>query len=232
MTKNIWAFLFCWCSIAQSADIAVTRKYIESEARSHYDELLSEYGNNKQLPKGFELQALLALSHYPELKSVNIRFLIDDVRIPLSSRPLWTSLFRSAKERTYLVVIDNSLDGPRSVLLLKNQPFNAQVGIIGHELAHTLYYLDRSFLEILTDALCQFSNCRINFERNTDRRLIEQGLGWQRYDHAVFVHEHIGSSDRTETSSNRERRGPYMSPAELLDKIENNEIYKSYSRLQ
>mgnify|MGYP003306369681 CR=1 FL=1 len=213
-----------WQIAVQAAEISVVREYEEISEQQRYDQLLLEFGNNKELPPGYELQALLALSHYPELKDIKIRFIVDDVGIPLSSRPLWTSLLRSAKNRTYIVVIDNHLDGPRDVLLLQNQPFNAQVGIIGHELSHTVYYLDRSFFGIAVDGLCQLGDCRINFERNTDRRLIRYGLGWQRYDHALFVRSRFATS--LKAASNNERGGgAYMSPAELLQIIENSEIY-------
>ncbi len=70
-------------------------------------------------------------------------------------------MLRSARNRTYQVIIDSEREGTRGALLLKNQPFNAQVGIIGHELAHTVYYLNRSLFGILSDALCQLSDCRI-----------------------------------------------------------------------
>ena len=148
--------LICWlcCVIAAiinspAADAQVTRNYSESEERGRFQELLIEYGQNKSLPPGFELQALLALSHYPELNTVNIRFVIDDVDIPLSSRPHWASLLKGAEKRNYLVVIDSNRKQGNGAFLLKNQPFNAQVGILGHELAHTVYYLDRSFSALL-----------------------------------------------------------------------------------
>lgn len=219
------AYLFLlWASTTQATEAQAVREYIESTARARYDELVAEYGTNKELPPGFELQALLALSHYPELKPIHIKFVVDDVGIPLSSRPLWTTLLRSARNRTYLVMIDNHLEGPRDVLLLKNQPFNAQVGIIGHELAHTVYYLNRSFFGIAADGLCQLSDCRINFERNTDRRLIDYGLGWQRYDHALFVRSRFASSPEAAINT-QGGGGAYMSPAELLQIIESNESY-------
>ena len=58
--------------------------YIESQERGRLQQLLDEYGQSKFLPAGFELQALFALSHYPELKTVNIRFVISYVSIHLS----------------------------------------------------------------------------------------------------------------------------------------------------
>lgn len=204
--------------------INVVREYKEAEERARYEYLLSEYGRHKSLPRGFELQTLLALSHYPELRDVRIRFIVDDVDIPLSSRPHWASMWRSASRRLYQVIIDTELRGAREALLLKNQPFNAQVGIIGHELAHTVYYLDRSFFGILGDAFCQFSECRINFERNTDNRLVDYGLGWQRYDHALFVRRRFAPNPEA-TATTSGGGGAYMSPSELLSLIENNPSY-------
>jgi len=200
------------------------REYVEQQQRANFDALLAEFGNNKRLPQGFELQALLALSHYPELRDTKINFIVDDVSIPLSSRPHWSSMLRSAKNRTYQVIIDSELSGMREALLLKNQPFNAQVGIIGHELAHTVYYLDRSFFGIVGNALCQFTDCRIRFERATDRRLIDYGLGWQRFDHATFVRTQI-SRDRASAFTAEGGGGAYMSPAEILRIMEGHEVY-------
>lgn len=196
------------------------RTYIEQEEQQRYQSLLAQYGNAKTLPTGFELQTLLALSHYPALKNTRIRFIVDDVGIPLSSRPHWGSMLKPASKRTYDVIIDNNLEGARDVLLLKNQPFNAQVGIIGHELAHTVYYLDRSFFGILSDAMCQLSDCRIGFERATDLRLIEHGLGWQRYDHALFVRKRFASTEQA-AATTEGGGGAYMSPQEILSHIQN-----------
>lgn len=200
----------------------VVREYVLEEQTTNYQYLLSEFGNNKELPVGYELQALLALSHYPELRDIKIKFVVDDVDIPLSSRPYWASMFRSAKNRTYLVIIDNQREGPRDALLLKRQPFNAQTGIIGHELAHTVYYLDRSLIGILADAACQLNNCRIKFEQDTDKRLVEYGLGWQRYDHSVFIRRSRGISIESAGNSN----SAYLSPIELLRLMESHPAYQ------
>lgn len=200
----------------------VVREYVQNEELANYRQLLAEFGTNKELPTGYELQTLLALSHYPELRNTKIKFIVDDVGIPLSSRPYWASMHRSAENRTYLVVIDNQRDGDRDAILLKNQPFNAQTGIIGHELAHTVYYLDRSFFGILSDAVCQLSDCRIDFERATDRRLVSYGLGWQRYDHSVFIRRSRGISIDSIGNSN----SAYLGPKELLSLMQSNPAYQ------
>ncbi|MDG2420537.1 MAG: hypothetical protein P8N40_02420, partial [Gammaproteobacteria bacterium] len=91
-------------------------------------------------------------------------------------------------------------------------------------LAHTVYYLDRSFFGILADAFCQLSNCRIDFERNTDTRLIKYGLGWQRYDHAMFVRRRPNRDPSAETATEG-GGGAYMTPTELLLLMNKSEAY-------
>ena len=231
-----------------SQPLQPVRTFSEKEQIQNLSYLTKTFGNSKSLPEGFELQALLALSHFPELLDIQIRFILADVGIPLSSRPYWRSMLNSSKKRIYHIVIDGyqelginekteeerkrekerkiqiSSDRGRQALLLKNQPFNAQIGIIGHELAHTAYYLDRSFFGILKDALCQLGKCRIAFERNTDLRLIDHGLGWQRYDHALFVRSRLNNSvANVNTAEGGD--GAYMSPAEILKNIKDSDHY-------
>lgn len=209
------------------------RTFDQEEQNQNLSYLKETFGSNKILPEGFELQALLALSHFPELQDIKIRFILGDVNIPLSSRPYWRSMLNSSKNRIYHIIIDEYLEGAeqggREALLLKNQPFNAQIGIIGHELSHTAYYLDRSFFGIAKDALCQLGDCRIAFERNTDLRLIAHGLGWQRYDHSMFVRSRLNNSN-AEPSTVEGGGGAYMSPAEILKHINNNRSYTDETR--
>ena len=73
--KN-FAFPVYWLCYAMATTIKsptavaqVTRDNIESEERGRLQQLLDEYGQNKSLPAGFELEAQLTLSQYPELKN-------------------------------------------------------------------------------------------------------------------------------------------------------------------
>lgn len=216
--------LICSYSALSAENLTFVKAFNQQQQQENFVSLHKRFGHNKKLPLGYELQALIALSHFPELAQVKLEFIIEDVNIPLSSRPHWTSMLRSAKKRTYKIVIDSNLEGPRDVLLLKNQPFNAQIGIIGHELSHTSYYLDRSFFGIAKDAVCQLSQCRVKFERDTDRRLIEHGLGWQRLAHAKFVRSRLAGP--TYASNPTAEGGAYMSPEELQRLIDANERYR------
>ena len=207
---------------SHSNSVEPKREYVQAEQAKHYAALLEEFGTNKIFAKGYELQALTALSYFPRLKNINIEFIVRDEPVPMAARPTLLSLFKSAKHRVYQVISDTQMDENRSALLLKNQPFNAQVGILGHELAHIDHYLDRSFWGLLADALCQFSNCRQDFEQENDLRLVAMGLGWQRYDHAVFVSENIKPEF---VSPNTAEGSIYLTPESLLMAIKADAQY-------
>ena len=57
-------------------------------------------------------------------------------------------MLRNRRRRRYIIVIDTIADASGSPLILANQPFNAQVGILGHELAHTAEYVQQGFARI------------------------------------------------------------------------------------
>lgn len=168
----------------------LNKTYNQNDFRGNLDSLKALFGHHKQLPEGYELQALLALSHYPELKDVNIHFSQTEAIIPLASRPEPVSMFTRKEKWQYNIVISTKSLENLEPILLKNLPFNAQIGIIGHELAHTVFYSDKGIGEMLLIGLnYPFPSFRARFEKNTDRRTIAHGLGWQLLEYATHVRE-------------------------------------------
>lgn len=164
----------------ESLSYASPTKLNYQTSNNMLDSLKALYSRNKELPKGYELQTLLALSHYPELKDVSIRFIQEEAWMPLTSRPEPMSLFGKKESRRYTIIISTKSLEEFEPVLLQNVPFNAQVGIIGHELAHTVSYLDKSLWELIIIGINYvFPDFRARFEKNTDRRTIAHGLGWQ-----------------------------------------------------
>lgn len=191
----------------------VKKEYKKADYLSKYDSLMKEFGQNKILPQGYELQALIALSHFPELKGVKIKFVMKPAYIPLTSQPnLWTIL-RKTDHREYLVIISSQSSPIMDNIILKSLSFNAQIGVIGHELAHTAFYINKSGEELASVALDYiFPNTRSQFEKDTDRRTIRHGLGWQLYEYAAYVRslpEMEGDSEWIDQY--------YMSPKRILD---------------
>lgn len=201
------------------------RTYTSELDSSLYEALLAEFGQHKSLAKGFELQCLIALSHYPELKEVSIDFLVEPAFLPLASRPDPVTVLFPWINRKYLVIISNESADFFEPILMRNLPFNEQVGVVGHELAHTLYYMNKSSLQLGCIAYCyEYDNdFHTNFERDTDKRGVAHGLGYQLYDYAFFVRRAFGNSEEEIAA---EEGDTYLSPHEILEEMEEYDFYQ------
>jgi len=175
------------CGISRHATLPeistqpVVREF-EQPGRSQVDSLMGIYGHNKKFVDEFIEPALIALSYYPELKDVHIEFKYSGEATTMAARPDPFSLF---SERKYLVLINNkkNFEG----ILLEEVPFNAQIGIIGHELAHIADYDNHNVWGIAGIYLRYLDNKRrVLFEKETDKATIERGLGWQLYDWTTY----------------------------------------------
>jgi hypothetical protein len=186
------------------------KAYTFSDWRQKTDSLKALYGKNKYLIPAYELQILLALSHYPELKDISIHFYEEEAFIPLASRPEPISMFGSKEKWQYNVIISTKSIQAFEPILVKNLPFEAQVGIIGHELSHTAYYLDKNRWQMLMIGLNYiFPGFRAGFEKNTDRRTIAHGLGWQLLSYARYARK-VMAYEETSLGSDY-----YLSPEEI-----------------
>lgn len=153
----------------------------EDYTTEQVDSLNELYGKRKNLPKGYEIQALLALSHYPELKDVRVDFVLRKSNFPMQSLPRIKSMLRRKKKWVYRVLI--STEGSNThfdFVRLKNLPFDAQIAILGHELCHAVYYQNMNAFQMIKYAVC-YSNSKFKNknEQGTDIGLIRHGLGWQ-----------------------------------------------------
>ncbi|MEE9463115.1 MAG: hypothetical protein V3V53_14845 [Bacteroidales bacterium] len=197
--------------------------YNAGDYEHSFDSLVSELGYRKELPAGFELQTLLALKHYPELTNTRINFIVKEAFIPLASRPSLISLLRQRDKRTYRVIISDQSLPQMDAILLKNLPFNAQVAIIGHELAHAVEYETMNSHQLSAVGLLYFiGSFRASMEKGTDKRTIEHGLGWQLLEYAEYVRKVSGSDDRQTDFMDKF----YMNPQEIRTLIDQSELYQ------
>ncbi len=147
------------------------------EHRFSIDSLRLLYGNNKHLPAAFELQALAALSHYPELRNASIQFVVKKSKLPYASRPRLMSLLIPFARKKYRIVISRRSTAVREPTLLKNLGFQEQTGALGHELAHVAYYNRTRKGRIMAEGLKYHrAGFKEQFEKMTDRIAIEHGL--------------------------------------------------------
>lgn len=162
------------------------------------DSLEKLVGANKGLPSGFELQGLLALSAYPELKDVSVELVMTpDVSAPMESNFDIPTLFGPKKNRVYRVLLLEGEGLQFDAILLKSLPFDAQVGILAHELGHVTYYDQLSTLQIAKWALMYTLSMdfRSKHEKSTDMMPVWHGLASQIYQYAYYVRKDASTID-------------------------------------
>jgi len=153
------------------------------------DSLKAIIGKNKGLPKGFEIAAAIAYSAFPELKDVNIDMILTQDGAPMESTVEIPSLFGPRKNRRYQVLLNDAQNSYFDPILLRSLPFDAQVGILAHELGHIVYYHELNALQFGKWGLkyLQDDEFRATHERTTDLMPLYHGLGRQIYQYAYFV---------------------------------------------
>lgn len=203
---------------------------ITHSMNAEFDSLSKIFGKNKIIPKRFEKQIIYALSFFPELININIEFKVvngDDGII--STRPVISSVFKKSSNRSYIVFIqDSSIN--RKLPSFVNGPVNGQVGILGHELCHIIYFNNRSGFGLIGLGVNHISTRYMdNFENKTDSMDIELGLGYQLIDWGEYLRERFQKMTNNTgprplfEAPGRER---YMSTASIKRVMAKSKIYQ------
>jgi hypothetical protein len=180
----------------------------------------NEFGKNKFLINDFELQSLIALSYLPELKDIEIQFVRANIKTTMETRPTSNTALRN-HHRCYTVFVDNNTEGQG--ILLEDVPFNAQIGILGHEFCHIVDYEKRKAGNIIGLGISYLNeDGKTKLEKQTDMLTIWKGLGWQLYDWSDFVLNKSKASDDYKAF----KRRVYLQPNEIEAEIKKNEWYK------
>ena len=153
------------------------------------DSLKKIIGENKGLPPGFETAAAIAYSAFPQLKDVNIDMILTEEGAPMESTVDIGSLFGARKNRRYRILLNDAHNSFFDPILLRSLPFDAQVGILAHELGHIVYYHDLNVFEFGNWGLnyLRDDEFRATHERTTDLVPVYHGLGSQIYQYAYFI---------------------------------------------
>lgn len=133
---------------------------------------------NKQIDEGYEAAILAALMYYPDLKATNIQFRSSRITTSMAALPRGGNLFRKKQNRKYAILINNKVNSNRAPLI-SEVPFVAQVGVIGHELAHIVDYKTKSNFRLMFEGLAYYFNnsFKRKLEHKIDRIAIYRGLG-------------------------------------------------------
>lgn len=175
----------------QTAPTIEVYQFPDSLSKEQYDldSLLQLVGDSKGLPEGFEMAALIAYSAYPELKDVRIDMVLTESGAPMESNFDFKTLFGAGENRVYKILLNNATDSNFEPILLRSLPFDAQVGILAHELGHVAYYRKLNTLQIAKWGIKYLldDDFRAIHERSTDLMPVYHGLGSQIYQYAWYV---------------------------------------------
>ena len=216
----------CFCQLPAPV------KEIAPRMTSLYETYKAKFGVNKTMPAEYEKQILAALSFFPELATTKITFILAKGNSGvIETRPEWLSVFKNSGRRAYVVFIGDSSARHTPRFMFRNSPVDGQVGIIGHELTHIVYFSHRNSFGLLKLGIAHVSTRYMDrFENKTDSVCIERGLGYQLIDWNIYLRKAFGVADPENgpdpffTDTTRQR---YMSPARIRQVIAKSRNYST-----
>ncbi|MFN0204056.1 MAG: hypothetical protein ACKVTZ_21235 [Bacteroidia bacterium] len=219
--QHITALFFGLLLVALQVNAQVSPQKEISPAFVEQHFKAEDYPNIK-IDSSFSVQIKAALLFYPELKDRHILFRVKKATIPLTSRPRLMSIFQKPKNRRYIITISSKTMDRLEPILLKNLSFNAQVGVLGHEISHVADYNSRNTWFFIKLGASFVSKKAIDrFENNTDRRCIKHGLGYQLLAWSTEVRQKLKIEQWNGVKSEEMFKGErYMSPESILRLID------------
>lgn len=228
--RSVWVYLLIVLCASAGAQVPSPEFKKQNFATGQYQ----RFSHYKKIPPDIIPQVLVALSYYPQLLDTKIVFRYRKRNTPLSSRPRVWSTFRRKENRTYVITISNKTNKRLTPILFSNLPYNAQIGVLGHELAHISTYSSKTSGQLLGLYLSLLKSKNVDaFELDTDLTCIAQGLGHQLLAWSRYVREELDILEwRGAPKANYRKRDSkeelrYMNPKTIKEQMAKNPIYKS-----
>ena len=179
---------------------------------------------NKSFPEYLKKEAKLALSFYPELVDTPIEFRLTKKMSTsvMKAQPKFLSLFKSRRQRQYVILISRSFGIHNKELNTSYIPVDVMVGWLGHELGHIMDYKNRSSLNLIVFGFKYvFSESFIkSAEQTADNFAVSHGMKHYILETKKFILNH---TDLTPKYKEKIKR-LYTSPEDVLDFVNQETI--------
>ncbi|WP_338196848.1 hypothetical protein [Flagellimonas marinaquae] len=103
------------------------------------------------VPKNIRQEVKTALSYFPELDGIPIRFKFKKSikKSVMLAQPTWSGLLKPRKERSYVILISEKFKISGEEFKTVDVPRDVLIGWIGHELGHVMDYQQRGNLNLM-----------------------------------------------------------------------------------
>ncbi len=154
---------------------------------------------NKVMPDIIQEEVETALSHYPELKDTPIEFRFkNNIRKSfMQAQPKFSGLFKRKKNRSYFILISETVTIDDQKFSVKNVPSDVLIGWLGHELGHIMDYRERTGVNMLWFGIRYITSNRYikEAERVADTYAVNHGMGKYIIATKDFILNHAHLSD-------------------------------------
>ena len=176
------------------------------------------------IPESIKEEALIALSHYPELKDTPIEFKFKKSikKSTMQAQPEFASIFKGKKKRKYKILIAEQITISDTLCYTRDMPSEIVIGWLGHELGHIMDFKHRSGTGLIGFGIGYISSKKYirKAERRADSFAVTHGM--EKYILATkeFILERAGLSKKYVDRIKR----LYLSPEEIMQLVKDRDM--------
>jgi hypothetical protein len=127
-----------------------------------------------------------AAKSFPELNGYSIEIRRKHIGTMMAARPKPDFIFRKKENRKYVIFITDKPEmNPDSVYA--SMSYNAQLGVLGHELSHILDYRNKNNWQMLCFGINYVFNKK-TIEAKTDLTAVKRGFGKELIEYTRYIH--------------------------------------------
>lgn len=124
-----------------------------------------------------------------------------------------------------MITISTKTQKTYEPILFHNLPYNAQIGVLAHELGHIVTYKEKTSFQVIGIAFKLLNTKFVDrFEYETDSIAIQHGMGYQLFGWSVFVRKALKIEEWNGISNKGTER--YMNPETIKHHMQALKRYK------